>query len=224
VSVYLPCNVRLSLPPTLSHRGGRGYDGTPTCRSSSGVKPITEQGASSYACSFDEDYISTTHAVFVFSLSSNSEKGGSKSGRTLSCHRPPVLEMAHLASSLVQPAGYIEAEATPSPSSVPWRFGLCQLSLGLSLSTSNPDQKDLRPKGPPSSLPGSWSAITTKEAGSTNQSSSSSPRSKALALCSRFWRFWRFWRGATLYAHGLLGCTNYGSIGPTRCSAGLSSF
>jgi hypothetical protein len=97
VGVYLPCNVRLSLPPTPSHGGGHGYDGTLTCRSSSGVKPIAEQGASSYACSFDEDYISTTHAVFAFSLSSNSEKGGSKSGRTSSCHRPPVLETAHLA-------------------------------------------------------------------------------------------------------------------------------
>jgi hypothetical protein len=54
-----------------------------------------------------------------------------------------VLETAHLASSLVRPAGYIEAEAPPSPSSVPWRFGLCQLGLGLLSSTSNPDQKDL---------------------------------------------------------------------------------
>ena len=176
-----------SLPPTHTITwGGHGYDGTLTCRSSSGVKPIAEQGVSSYACSFDKDFLSTTQAVFVFSLSSNSEKGGSKSGRTSSCHRPPVLETAHLASSLVRPAGYIEAEATPSPSSVPWRFGLCQLGLGQSSSTSDPDRKDLRPEGFTPSLPHPWPAATTAEEGPTTQTTASSPRSKAPAPCSRF--------------------------------------
>jgi hypothetical protein len=84
-----------------------------------------------------------------------------------------------------------------------------------------PTDKTSDPKVLRHLFPGSWSAVTTKEAGSTNQSSSLSPRSKASALYSRFRRFWR---GAAGYAHGLLGCTNYGSIGPTRCSAGLSSF
>jgi hypothetical protein len=56
------------------------------------------------------------------------------------------------------------------------------------LTTSNPDRQNLQPKGPPSSLPGSWYAIITKEVGATAQLSSSLPGSKALAPCSQFWR------------------------------------
>jgi hypothetical protein len=131
-----------SYPPHCSmvHRSMGGSDGTRTCHNSTGVKPIAEQGASSYACSFDADCVSTTKAVFVFPLSSNSTKGGSKPGRASSCHRPPVLETAHLASPLVQPAGSIEAEAPPSPSTVLWRVDLCQLGSGQSSSTPIPDQ------------------------------------------------------------------------------------
>jgi hypothetical protein len=54
-----------------------------------------------YAFIIDKDCTSTMHAVFLFSLSTNSERGGSKPGTALSCHHTPVLEMAHLASSLV---------------------------------------------------------------------------------------------------------------------------
>ena len=83
MGAFLPrCDVHLSLPPAPSQGGENGSDGTHTCHTSTGVKPIDEQGATSYyACSFDEDCISTTNAVFVFSLSSNSTKGGSKPGR-----------------------------------------------------------------------------------------------------------------------------------------------
>ncbi len=131
MGVFLPRrDVRLSLPPAPSQGGEHGSDGTHTCHNSTGDKPIVEQGASSYACSFDEDCVSTTKAVFVFSLSSNYKKGGSKPGRALSCHRPPVCEAAHLALPLVRPAGSIEAEASPSSSTVPWRINLCQLGSG----------------------------------------------------------------------------------------------
>ena len=88
------------LPPSPSHGGDSGSDGTLTRRSSD-VKTIIEHGTNSYACLFDDDSVSTTHAVFVFPLSSNSNKGGSKHGRASSCHRPPVLEAAHLAPPLV---------------------------------------------------------------------------------------------------------------------------
>jgi len=127
------------LPPSPSQRGD-GSDGTHTCHNSTGVKPIAGQGASSYACSLNADCLSTTKAVFVFPLSSNSTKGGSKPGRASSCHRPPVLETAHLALPLVQPAGSIKAEAPPSPSTVPWRVDLCQLGSGQSSSTPSPDR------------------------------------------------------------------------------------
>ena len=208
MGAFLPrCDVHLSLPPAPSQGGENGSDGTHTCHTSTGVKPIDEQGATSYyACSFDEDCISTTNAVFVFSLSSNSTKGGSKPGRASSRHRPSVLEAAHLASSLVRPAGSIEAEAPPSPSTVPWRIVLCQLGSGQSSSNPSPDRKVLRPEGITPSLPHPWPAATTAEEGSTTQTTTSSPRSKASAPCSRFWR------GAIVYATVLLGCTNYGSI------------
>ncbi len=136
-------------------------------------------------------------------------------------HNNPVLETAYLARSLVCPAGPTAPETPPPAVAVSRRIGIRRVGSEQSPTTSHPDQQNLRPKSPPSSLPGSWSAVTTKEAGSTNQSSSSLPRSKASASCSRFWRFSR---GAAVYAHGLLDCTNYGSIGPTWCSAGLSSF
>ncbi len=139
------------------HGGEPGSDGTLTSKPP-GETPINGHGTSSSACLFDEDHVPTTHAVFVISLPTVPKQGGSKSVRTLSCHRPPVLEMAHLVSSLVRPAGYVEAEAPPPPSSVPWRFGLCQLGLGLSSSTSDPDRKGLRPKGFTPSLPHSWPA------------------------------------------------------------------
>ena len=138
----MPADFVPFLPPSPSHGGESGSDGTLT-RRSSGVKTIVEHGTNSYACSFDEDSVSTTHAIFVFPLSSNSNKGGSKPGKALSCHRPPVLEAAHLAPPLVRPAGSTEAETPPSPSTVPWRIDLCQLGLGQLSSTTNPGQKDL---------------------------------------------------------------------------------
>ncbi len=196
---------RPSLPTTPLHGGEPGSDGTLTSEPP-GETPINGHGTSSSACSFDEDHVPTTHAVFVVSLPTIPKQGGSKSGRTLSCHRSPVLETAHLASSLVRPVGYVEADAPPSPSSVPWRFGLCQLGLGLSLSISDPDQKDLRPEGFTPSLPHPWSAATTAEEGPTTQTTGSSPKSKAPAPCSQFWR------GVVVYATYLLGCTNYGSV------------
>ncbi len=113
-----------------------------------------------------------------------------------------MLETAHLASSLVQPAGYVETEAPPSPSSVSWRFGLCQLGLGQSSSTSDPDRKDLQPEGSMPSLPHPWPAATTAEEGPTTQMIALLPRLKAPAPCSRFWR------GAAVYATLFLGYTD----------------
>jgi len=212
MGAFLPrCDVHLSLPPAPSQGGENGSDGTHTCHTSTGVKPIDEQGATSYyACSFDEDCISTTNAVFVFSLPSNSTKGGSKPGRASSRHRPSVLEAAHLASSLVRPAGSIEAEAPPSPSTVPWRIVLCQLGSGQSSSNPSPDRKVLRPEGITPSLPHPWPAATTAEEGSTTQTTASSPRSKASAPCSRFWRGplcmpLILWATQTMAASDLLG-------------------
>jgi hypothetical protein len=129
VGVYLPCDIRLSLPPSTSHGGESGSDGTLT-RRSLGVKTIVERGANSYACSFDKDCTSTTPAVFVPSLSTTPNMRGNKPGRASSCHHPPVLETAYLASSLVRSAGSVEAEASPSPNTVPWRIDLCQLGSG----------------------------------------------------------------------------------------------
>ena len=112
----------MSVPPPhpYLHKGGEhGSDGTLT-RRSSGVKPIVEHGANYYACSFYEDCASTTPAVFVPSPSSPPlpTQGGASLAEPSSCHRPSVLEMAHLASSLVRPAGYVEAETPPSPNAV----------------------------------------------------------------------------------------------------------
>ena len=149
--------------------------------------------------SFKEDCISPPHAVFIFSLSSNSERGGSKPGRASSCHRPSVLETAHLALS-------VEAEASLSPITVPWCIDLCQLGSGKSSFTSDPDRKDLHPEGSTPSIPHPWPAATTAEEGPTTQTTALSPRSKAPAPCSRFWR------GAIVYATNLLGYTNYSSI------------
>ena len=126
----MPADFVPYLPPSPSHGGEYGSNGTLT-RRSLGVKTIVEHDTNSYACSFDKDSVSTTHAVVVFPLSSsNSNKGGSKPGRASSCHRPPVLEAAHLALPLVRPAGSTEAETPPSPSTVPWRINLCQLGSG----------------------------------------------------------------------------------------------
>jgi len=163
VGVYLHCNVRLSLPPSTPHGGeSAGSDGTLT-RCSSGVKTIAEHGANSYVCAFDKNCTSTMPAVFVPSLSTTPNTRGNKPGRASSCHRPPVLETAHLASLLVRPAGSVEAEASPSPNTVPWHIDLCQLGSGKSSSTSNPDQTVLRLEGFKPSLPHLWPAATTVE-------------------------------------------------------------
>ena len=146
------------------------------------------------------------HLVFVPSLSTTPNTRGNKPGRASSCHHPPVLEMAHLASSLVRPAGSVEAEASPSPNTVPWCIDLCQLGSGKSSSTSDPDRKVLRPEGFKPSLPHPWPAATTTEDEASTQTTASSPRSKASAPCSRFWR------GGIVYAPDLLGYTNFGSV------------
>ncbi len=84
---------------------------------------------------------------------------------------------------------------------MPCRFGVIAVHL-------RPHQQNLRPKGPPSSLPGSWSAVTMKEASRTKQSSSLLPGSKVLAPC------FRFWRGAAVYDPLFLRYTDWcGSIG-----------
>jgi hypothetical protein len=75
--------------------------------------------------------------------------------------------------------------------------------------TSDPDQQNLQPKGPPSTLPGLWTAVTTKEASTMKQLSLLLPRLKALAPCSRFWR------RVVVYAPNLLGYTNNGSFRST---------
>jgi hypothetical protein len=126
-------------------------------------------------------------------------------------HNTPVLETANLARSLVCPAGLTAPEMPPPAIAVSRRIGVRRDGPGGLPTTSHPAQKNLRPKGPPSSLPGSWSAVTTKEAGSTKQSSSSSPGSKESAPCSQFWR------GAAVHATLFLGCTVCcGSIGTMR--------
>jgi hypothetical protein len=117
-----------------------------------------------------------------------------------------VLETAHLALSLVQPTGYVEAEAPPSPGSVSWRLKLCQLGSGYSSSTSTPNQKVLRPEAFKPSLPHPWPAPTTAEDEASTQTTALLPRSKAPSPCSRFWR------GAVVYAPDLLGYTNLGSV------------
>jgi hypothetical protein len=75
VGVYLPRDVHHSLPPTPPHEGESGSDGTLT-RKSLGVKTIDEHGVNPYACLFDKNCASTMPAVFVFSLSTTSNKGG----------------------------------------------------------------------------------------------------------------------------------------------------
>ncbi len=92
----------------------------------------------------------------------------------------------------------------PPTFSVLWRISVRCISLGLLPTTSDPDQQNLQPKGSPSSLPGSWSALTMKEAGTTAQLSSLSPGLNAFAPCSQFWR------GAAVYATLFLGYTDCG--------------
>ncbi len=194
----------LHLPPAHTTRWGRArVQWHPHLKYNRCQAPINKQSMSSYACLFDKDCISTSsHAVFVFSLSTNSESGGSKSGTASSCHRTPVLETAHLALLLVQPAGSLEAEAPLSPNTVLWRISLCQVGWGQLLSTSDPNQQDLQPKGITPSLLHPWPATTNAEEGAPTQSTLSLPRSKAPALCSQFgW-------GAIVYAPDLLGYTN----------------
>jgi hypothetical protein len=77
-----------------------GSDGTFTSEPP-GEKLINGHGKSSSASLFDEDHVSTTHAVFVVSLPTVPKQGGSKPGRASRCHRPPVLETAPLALPLV---------------------------------------------------------------------------------------------------------------------------
>ena len=82
------------------HKGGNTGPMTPTPAIHprvSSSKLIAEQGTSSYACSFDDDCVSTTHTVLVYSHSNISQTEGSKPGGASSCHCPPVLEAAHLA-------------------------------------------------------------------------------------------------------------------------------
>jgi hypothetical protein len=86
--------------------GDPGSDGTLTSEPL-GEKPIGGHGPSSFACSFDEDHVPTRHGVFVLSLPTIHKQGGSKPGRALRCHCPPVLETAPLALPLVRPAGYL---------------------------------------------------------------------------------------------------------------------
>jgi hypothetical protein len=113
---------------------------------------------------------------------------------------------AHLALPLVQPAGTVEAEAPLSPNTVSWCINLCQVGWGQLLSTSEPDQQDLQPKGITPSLPHPWPATTTAEEGATTQSTALLPMSKALAPCSQFGR------GGVVYAPVLLSYTNSGSF------------
>ena len=122
----------MSVPPPhpYLHKGGSMGPMAPSPAAHRVSKPIVEHGANYYACSFYEDCASTMPAVFVLSLSTTPNTRGNKPGRASSCHRPPVLETAHLASSLVQPAGSVEAEASPSPNTVPEGIDICQLGSG----------------------------------------------------------------------------------------------
>jgi hypothetical protein len=124
-------------------------------------------------------------------------------------HNNPVLEMVHLAQSLFCPSSPSMPEAPLPTVVVLRRIGTRHVGLGSSPTPSDPSRQNLQPKGPPSSLPGSWSAVTTKEAGTTKQLSLLSPGLKALTPCSRFRR------GGVMYAPDLLGCTNYGSFKST---------
>ena len=217
-----------SLPPThtFTRGGGHESDGTPTCSNSQGVKTIVEHGANSYACSFDKDCASTTPAVFIPSPSSPPlpTRGGASLAEPSSCHRPSVLEMAHLASSLVRPAGYVEAEAPPSPNAVPWHIDLCQLGPGKSTSTSDPPKKTSGPEGSEPSIPHPQPAAATAEEGPTTQKTASSPRSKAPAPCSRFCMPLIIWATQTSAASDLLGVGECGStftpyVSPTTAAS-----
>jgi hypothetical protein len=130
-----------SLPHTMEHGGEpRRVNGT-LAHTVWSYKAINNLGHAFCAGSFNNN-----HAVFVFSISTTSERGGSKPGQASSHHHYLVMETAYLASLLVCSADQVEAETPLYPNAVSWRFNLCQVGRGHSLSTSNPTNKPSNPK------------------------------------------------------------------------------
>ncbi len=157
--MHLPRDVHLSLPPTPSNEGEISrVDGT-LARYHRGGNAIAEHGPAFSASSVHSLQPKASHggelqgvdgtlirlfkdgtaiaelgqsfiARSVLPLSTHHFGRRSKPGRASGCHCSSVLETTHLASLLVRPAGSVEAEAPPSPSTLPWRINLCQISLG----------------------------------------------------------------------------------------------
>jgi hypothetical protein len=131
--------------------------------------------------------------------------GGGTRGDTPCCHHDSrLLGPTNLAPSPVHPTA-----TDASQSILSWNIGVRRVGSGRSSTTANPDRHILRPKGPPSHLPGPWSAVTTMEEGTANQASSPSSRLETSAPRSRFWR------GAAVHANLFLGCTDF--CGGIRC-------
>jgi hypothetical protein len=159
------------------------------------------QQVSSPSTSTARDCASATHEVFVFSLSTNSEKGGAslaqhQAATILQCWKRCIWLVAGSTSTLSS------SRSALSPNTVLWCIGLCQVGQGQLSSTSNLDQQDLQHKDILPSLLHLWPATTTTEEGATTQSTVSLSRLKAPAPCSRF-----VWV-AIVYAFDLLDYTN----------------
>ena len=99
--------------------------------------------------------------------------GGGYCSRTPCHHDSPMLETTHLAPTLVHTTA-----TESSPGIVLRRIGIRCVDFEYSLATSDPARQNLQPQGPPTSLPGLWTAITMTEEGTMNKASLSSPGSK----------------------------------------------
>ena len=163
-----------------------------------------ELGFTVRASSFDHDSHPFITGVVVCSHSTHHNRRGGTRGDTLCCHDSRLLGPTNLAPSPVHPTA-----TDASQSILSWNIGVRRVGSGRSSTTANPDRHILRPEGPPSPLPGPWSAVTTTEEGTANQASSPSSRSETSAPRSRLWR------GAAVHATLFLGCTDF--CGGIRC-------
>ena len=171
-----------------------------------GENATFELGFTVRASSFDHDSHPIITGVVVCSHSTHHNRRGGTRGDndTPCCHDSCLLGPTNLAPSPVHPAA-----TDASQSILSWNIGVRRVGSGRSSTTANPDRHILRPEGPPSPLPGPWSAVTTTMEGTANQASSPSSRSETSAPRSRLWR------GAAVHATLFLGCTDF--CGGIRC-------
>ena len=166
---------------TVADRTGSAWVGGALSPSTMGGDNATfELGFTVRASSFDHDSHPFITGVIVCSHSTHHNRRGGTRGDTPCRHDSCLLGPTNLAPLPVHPTA-----TDASQSILSWNIGVRRVGSGRSSTTANPDRHILRPEGPPSPLPGPWSAVTTTEEGTATQSSSPSPRSETSAPRSR---------------------------------------